>query len=62
MIENITRPLHSQHSWMKMNENSMKRCILWRFSFVCFATFKVQNLPARGHKTEKNKEFKWPYR
>jgi hypothetical protein len=24
--------------------------------FFCFATFKVQNLPARGRKTEKNKE------
>jgi hypothetical protein len=23
---------------------------------VCFATFVVQNLPARGRKTEKNKE------
>jgi hypothetical protein len=34
----------------------MKRCIFRRFSFVCFATFKVQNLPARGRKTEKNKE------
>jgi hypothetical protein len=32
----------------------MKRCILWRFSFVCFATVVVQNLSAR--KTEKNKE------
>jgi hypothetical protein len=26
------------------------------FFFVCFATFVVQNLPARGRKTEKNKE------
>jgi hypothetical protein len=34
----------------------MKKCILWKFSFVCFATFMVQNLPARGRKTEKNKE------
>jgi hypothetical protein len=39
-----------------INENSLKRCILWKFSFVCFATFVVQNLPARGRKTEKNKE------
>jgi hypothetical protein len=36
--------------------------ILWKdvfcggFSFVCFATFVVQNLPTRGRKTEKNKE------
>jgi hypothetical protein len=29
---------------------------LWKISFVCFATFMVQNLPARGRKTEKNKE------
>jgi hypothetical protein len=34
----------------------MKKYILWKFSFVCFATFMVQNLPARGRKTEKNKE------
>jgi hypothetical protein len=53
IIENITRPLHSQP---QLNENSMKRCILWRFSFVCFATFVVENLPARGRKTEKKKE------
>ena len=53
MIENIKRPLHSQP---QLNKNSMKRCILWRFSFVCFAPFVVQNLPARGRKTEKNKE------
>jgi hypothetical protein len=33
----------------------MKRCILWKFFFVCFATFMVQNLPTRGRKTEKNK-------
>jgi hypothetical protein len=26
------------------------------FFFVCFATFMVQNLLARGRKTEKNKE------
>jgi hypothetical protein len=34
----------------------MKRCILLIFSFVCFATFVFQNLPARGRKTEKIKE------
>jgi hypothetical protein len=34
----------------------MKSFILWKISFVCFATFVVQNLPARGRKTEKNKE------
>jgi hypothetical protein len=53
IIENITRPLHSQP---QLNENSVRKCILWRFSFVCFATFVVENLPARGRKTEKNKE------
>jgi hypothetical protein len=42
IIENITTQL---------NENSMKRCILWRFSIVCFATSVVQNLPAQGCKT-----------
>jgi hypothetical protein len=52
IIENITKPLHSQP---QLNENSMKRCILRRFSFVCFAPFVVQNLPARERKTEKNK-------
>jgi hypothetical protein len=36
------------------NEKSMERCILLVFSFVCFATFMVQNLPAR--KIKKNKE------
>jgi hypothetical protein len=33
----------------------MKKYILWVFSFVCFATFMVQNLPAHGHKTEKQR-------
>jgi hypothetical protein len=33
----------------------MKRHILQGFSYVCFVTFVVQNLPARGRKTEKNK-------
>jgi hypothetical protein len=29
--------------------------------FCLFATFKVQNLPARGRKTEKNKEVALAY-
>jgi hypothetical protein len=33
----------------------MERCILLVFSFVSFAIFVVQNLPARGRKAEKNK-------
>jgi hypothetical protein len=28
---------------------------LWKFSFVCFATFVVPNLPAHGRKTEKQR-------
>jgi hypothetical protein len=35
---------------------SMKRHFLQIFYFACFATFIVQNLPARERKTEKNKE------
>jgi hypothetical protein len=41
---------------MQLNKNSINRRVLQTFSFVCFATFVVQNLPARGRKTEKNKE------
>jgi hypothetical protein len=53
IIKSIPRPLHSQYNFE--NENSMKRCILLILSFVCFATFVVQNLHERGRKTEKNK-------
>jgi hypothetical protein len=42
----------------QLNENFIfkKKAFLNWFSFVCFLTFVVQNLPARGRKTEKNKE------
>jgi hypothetical protein len=33
---------------------------LQNFSFLCFASFVVQNLPALGRKTEKNKEIALP--
>jgi hypothetical protein len=33
-----------------------KNVFLWKASFVSFATFVDQNLPARGRKTEENKE------
>jgi hypothetical protein len=33
-----------------------KKTFLIKFSFACITTFVVQNLPARGRKTEKNKE------
>jgi hypothetical protein len=42
------------------NYNTIKRKFhkktLFIENFLCFATFVVQNLPARGRKTEKNKE------
>jgi hypothetical protein len=38
-----------------LNEKSIKKNVLYRFSFVCFAAFMVQTLPARGHKTEKQR-------
>jgi hypothetical protein len=41
---------------MELKENSIKRRFLIEISFVCFATFVIQNLPAHGRKTEKNKE------
>jgi hypothetical protein len=30
-----------------------KKTFLYNFSFVCFKTFVVPNIPARGRKTEK---------
>jgi hypothetical protein len=41
---------------MKLNENSIIKMFLLRFSFVCFATVVVQSLPPHGCKKEKNKE------
>jgi hypothetical protein len=33
-----------------------KKLRIKNFSFVCFTTFGVENLPVRGRKTKKNKE------
>jgi hypothetical protein len=39
----------------QLNKNSIRRHYKWKFSFV-LQLFTVQNLPACGRKTEKNKE------
>jgi hypothetical protein len=55
LIDRIT--IHCTFAVMiGLNKNSLKRWFLLKFSFVCFPTFMVQNLPVRRRKTEKNKE------
>jgi hypothetical protein len=52
LIKCITKPLHSQHNYMKI----LRKDIFNRyFVLFVFLTFMGQNLPARVRKTEKNK-------
>jgi hypothetical protein len=44
-----------------IKRKSHKKTFLKQFSFVCFATFMSQNLPARGRKTEKQRDGKIVY-
>jgi hypothetical protein len=58
ITESNAKPLHSQHNYMKISFK--KKTLIFVEIFVCFSTFVVRNLPARGRKSEKNKEIALP--